>query len=210
MIAIDTPVNRPTMRQLKAVQTTADLKAAARVVFARQGYLNTKIVDITREAGRAAGSFYNHFENKEEILAALAVDLGAEADEIAGDAQDARPESGAVSIHDSARGHIAVFWRTYAAHRDVFAAIEQAALANPVFAERMRTFRAEQLQPWIAWLTELADRGVHLPTDPATTAAMIAATAETMIQTWHGDPDAGIDNLTGFVAAGLSAGVNQH
>ncbi|APE35418.1 hypothetical protein BOX37_17335 [Nocardia mangyaensis] len=46
--------------------------------------LNTEIVDITGEAGRAAGSFYNDFESKEEVLAALAVDIGADADEIAG------------------------------------------------------------------------------------------------------------------------------
>ncbi|APE35419.1 hypothetical protein BOX37_17340 [Nocardia mangyaensis] len=97
-----------------------------------------------------------------------------------------------MSIHDSTRAHahVTVFWHAYAAHRDVFAAIEQATLANPAFAERMRAFRAEQMQPWIEWLTDLATRGARLP-------------AETMIQSWHGDPDVGIDNLTDFVAAGL-------
>ncbi|MDO3646203.1 hypothetical protein [Nocardia mangyaensis] len=115
-----------------------------------------------------------------------------------------------MSIHDSTRAHLAVFWHTYAAHRDVFAAIEQATLANPAFAERMRVFRAEQMQPWIEWLTDLAARGARLPADPVVTAAMIAATAETMIQSWHGDPDVGIDNLTDFVAAGLGVGLARH
>ncbi|MFD6397594.1 TetR/AcrR family transcriptional regulator [Nocardia sp. NPDC060249] len=208
MINIDATTSRLTQRQLQAVQTTADLKAAARVVFARQGYLNTKITDITSEAGRAAGSFYNHFEGKEEVLAALAVDIGADADEFASSPPDPPANTSTVSIHDSTRTHVAVFWHTYAANRDVFAAIEQASLANSAFAEQMRAFRAEQLQPWISWLTELAGRGARLPADPAVTAAMIAATAETMIQSWHGDPEIGIDSLTDFVAAGLSAGLD--
>ncbi len=206
MIAIDATASPPTHRQRQAAQTAADLKAAARAVFARQGYLNTKITDITAEAGRAAGSFYNHFDSKEEVLAALAVDIGEAADTIANNP----PHSAiALSIHESTRNHITVFWRTYAANRDVFAAIEQAALANSVFAEQMRAFRAEQFQPWISWLTELATRGARLPAEPAVTAAMIAATAETMIQSWDADPQAGIDNLTDFIAAGLGADLAQ-
>ncbi|MGW5919006.1 TetR/AcrR family transcriptional regulator [Nocardia fluminea] len=204
MIDIDATTSRPTQRQLQAVQTTADLKAAARVVFARQGYLNTKITDITSQAGRAAGSFYNHFQSKEEVLAALAVDIGADADEIAGSPSEQEVDTEAASIHDSTRAHVAVFWHTYAANRDIFSAIEQASLANSAFAEQMRAFRAEQFEPWVSWLTDLAARGARLPADPAVTAAMIAATAETMIKSWHGDPEAGVDSLTHFIAAGLS------
>ncbi|MGY0502327.1 TetR/AcrR family transcriptional regulator [Nocardia sp. FBN12] len=209
MIDIDATAGRPTHRQRQAAQTNADLKAAARVVFARQGYLNTKITDITAEAGRAAGSFYNHFQSKEEVLAALAVDIGEAADIIANDPPHSVTESSVMPIHESTRNHLTVFWHTYAANRDVFAAIEQAALANSAFAQQMRAFRAEQFRPWIAWLTELAARGARLPAGPAATAAMIAATAETMIQTWDSDPQTGIDNLTEFIAAGLSADLDQ-
>lgn len=44
---------------------------AARRVFERKGYLDVKIIDITREAGVAAGSFYTYFESKEDTFAVL-------------------------------------------------------------------------------------------------------------------------------------------
>ncbi len=69
-----------TSRAQQAEQTRIELENAARVVFARSGYLNTKIVDITRQAGRAAGSFYNHYSGKDELLLALANQIGVDAD----------------------------------------------------------------------------------------------------------------------------------
>lgn len=49
-------------------RTRLRLIDAAATVFARQGFLDTKITDITAEAGSANGSFYNYFESKEEIF----------------------------------------------------------------------------------------------------------------------------------------------
>src|SRR5438128_10503982 len=43
------------------------LRAATRV-FARNGYFNSKVADIAREAGVADGTVYLYFKSKEEIL----------------------------------------------------------------------------------------------------------------------------------------------
>src|SRR5688500_8517192 len=45
----------------------AILRAAIRV-FAHNGYFNSKVADIAREAGVADGTVYLYFKSKEEIL----------------------------------------------------------------------------------------------------------------------------------------------
>jgi len=52
-------------------QTRAALLAAARDVFARDGYLTATTTTIAKAAGVANGSFYTHFADKYEIFVAL-------------------------------------------------------------------------------------------------------------------------------------------
>lgn len=52
-------------------QTRDALLAAAREVFARDGYLATTTTTIAKAAGVANGSFYTHFTDKYEIFVAL-------------------------------------------------------------------------------------------------------------------------------------------
>lgn len=63
----------------KAIRTNGQAKAvvtdkyeailrAATVVFARNGYFNSKVADIAAEAGIADGTVYLYFKSKEEIL----------------------------------------------------------------------------------------------------------------------------------------------
>ncbi len=47
------------------------LLVAARTVFARQGYHPSSVSDILHAAGVARGTFYNHFESKQEIFHAV-------------------------------------------------------------------------------------------------------------------------------------------
>ncbi|WSJ20014.1 TetR/AcrR family transcriptional regulator [Nocardia sp. NBC_01327] len=58
-------------RTQRGERTRIALIAAARAVFERDGYLDARIVDISKTAGMASGSFYTYFDNKEEIFAAL-------------------------------------------------------------------------------------------------------------------------------------------
>jgi TetR/AcrR family fatty acid metabolism transcriptional regulator len=55
------------MRPAVADKRGAILRAAIRV-FANNGYFNSKVADIAREAGVADGTVYLYFKSKEEIL----------------------------------------------------------------------------------------------------------------------------------------------
>ncbi len=55
------------VRPVIADKHEAILRAATRV-FARNGYFNSKVADIAREAGVADGTVYLYFKSKEEIL----------------------------------------------------------------------------------------------------------------------------------------------
>lgn len=63
---------RVTPRSARGIRTRNALIAAARVVFERDGYLETRMSDISVQAGVAAGSVYTYFEGKEEIFLAIA------------------------------------------------------------------------------------------------------------------------------------------
>src|SRR5581483_7532181 len=58
-------------------------REAARLVFARDGYLNAKISDIATAAGRSVASFYNYYDTKADLLIALAEEFHAEATALA-------------------------------------------------------------------------------------------------------------------------------
>jgi AcrR family transcriptional regulator len=64
-------INRGSGRRLR---TRARLIEAARRLVATKGIESTPISEITDEAGVGVGSFYNHFETKEDLLEAVIAD----------------------------------------------------------------------------------------------------------------------------------------
>jgi AcrR family transcriptional regulator len=55
----------------KRTKTRADLLAAARQIFAAQGYHDATIAQITQLADLGVGTFYLHFQDKQEIFMTL-------------------------------------------------------------------------------------------------------------------------------------------
>ncbi|MCB1138747.1 MAG: TetR/AcrR family transcriptional regulator [Leptospiraceae bacterium] len=61
----------------KATNRAAILDAATRV-FTEMGYEASTVRDIVRASGLAAGTFYNYFQSKEDVLVCLVGDLSAD------------------------------------------------------------------------------------------------------------------------------------
>jgi AcrR family transcriptional regulator len=145
---------RQGVRKARAAETQAALKDAARRLFMERGYLNTKITDITAAAGRATGSFHNHFAGKEELLEALLVDLLAQADDVVlGDL--AHDED--FSKISSVRWHGAAYWNFYKAHLPEMIAIKQAAMVDPELGQRLQRIMADDDAHMIQHLSYLPE-----------------------------------------------------
>ena len=63
---------RRTKAEAEAEQTRHDILKAALILFDEQGYVQTSLSDIARKAEVTRGAIYWHFDNKEQIVAALA------------------------------------------------------------------------------------------------------------------------------------------
>jgi AcrR family transcriptional regulator len=199
-----------TTRKLQAAQTEVELKQAALVVFERQGYLNTKITDITRQAGRAAGSFYTHFPSKEALLESLLADLLVQADETA----TLPGHSGDFADWGAVRWHVAGYWQVYRQHSAVLRSLQQAAIVSEHFAARLQEMTEPDRRHFAEHLTQAQAAGATLPGDAMLVASAIQALMGTFTAQWidggeRGDlpPDAGdevgIDTLTNFVFAAI-------
>ncbi|MET8853928.1 TetR/AcrR family transcriptional regulator [Amycolatopsis sp. NPDC004625] len=198
-----------TSRREKAAETESALKAAAKRVFARKGYLNTKITDITAEAGRAAGSFYNHFAGKEELLEALLADIAASGDESA----DSEDHLADFSNPAAVRWHVKQYWDFYRDNAATMLALRQAAMVSESFARTVARFGASQAADLDDHLAYITRAGLRLPADPDRCGMLIYHLVDAFAATWlHGAPpgwtppsdEEAIDMLTRFVYRGLT------
>ncbi|MCX4091288.1 TetR/AcrR family transcriptional regulator [Nocardia sp. alder85J] len=192
-------------RKERSAETEQALKDAARAVFAERGYLNTKITDITAAAGRAAGSFYNHFASKEDLLRALLDDLAAE-----GDLDAARPEHKAdFTDPDAIRYHVEAYWRFSRRNWPVLRAMSQAALVNDEFAAIMRQFAVGQRDDILDHMAYVPAAGLRLPTSPEAGLTMMFAAVEGLLQaaregTLEITDEQAVEDLTRFLYRGLT------
>ena len=62
---------RPAVSELDKTHRRDEIMAAAKIVFARNGFHATTISDIAKESGLAYGSIYQYFGSKEDLFQAL-------------------------------------------------------------------------------------------------------------------------------------------
>ena len=120
----------------RGLRTRAALVAAARKVFERDGYLNARLIDITRAANCSAGTFYTYFSSKEEVFAA-ALQVAPEDMLHPGMPHVAGDDDPAAVIEASNRAYL----KAYKRNAKLMGLLEQVANIDPEFRE-LRTSRS--------------------------------------------------------------------
>jgi len=172
---------------VKGLRTRDDLVAAARRVFERNAYLDTRVADIAAEAGLAHGSFYTYFSSKQAVFLAVARDLGRQfRDAVAPSQGDA--ELDAYEALDRANRR---YLKTYRANSVMWALVEQVSTIDPeihrirLIGRRQHVDRvARTIQRWQE--RGIADRDV----DPRTTAGALVSMLSNFAYWWLAGGDA--------------------
>ncbi|HEX4213616.1 MAG TPA: TetR/AcrR family transcriptional regulator [Candidatus Dormibacteraeota bacterium] len=193
-------------RARASAETREALKEAARRQFVERGYLNTKITDITAGAGRATGSFYDHFADKEELLQALLADLHGQGHE--------RIEPAGPAGHDLAdraqlRDHVATAWGVMRDNLPVVTAVLESGLAQGPASDAPWHRLVEDTRMLSRDLERMRERGRRLPGDPTLVAAAIGALLSMLAYATLGSGAAGIsdDEIVDTVTALLHGGL---
>jgi len=120
----------------RGLRTRAALIAAARKVFERMGYLDARLIDITRAANCSAGTFYTYFSSKEEIFAAV-LEVAQEDMLHPGMPHVTTDDDPAAIIEASNRAYLQAYQR----NAKLMGLLEQVANVDPEFRE-LRTLRS--------------------------------------------------------------------
>lgn len=187
----------------RAQRTADELKAAARRLLTRKSYADIRITDITEEAGRAAGSFYRYFTDKDDLLRALVADFEAAVrDQVEGavGSSDHR-----LTSREDIRKHVEAYWQSYRTHQPEMSGLFQAAAVSAEFRKIHLRLREHQVGIWTGHLAE-ADTA---PAEPRLAALAVVCMFEYFCYELlhHGEPEAddatAIETLTDLVSHGV-------
>src|SRR3954454_23247585 len=103
-------------REERKAQNREKLLEAARKVFAEKGYGEATARDIVRETDLATGTFYNYFEDKQDVFMALLEEMGDKGRAIA---REQRLDSGA-SLEQRVENAFRAYFEWAIAENDMF------------------------------------------------------------------------------------------
>jgi AcrR family transcriptional regulator len=146
------------------------LVKAARIVFERDGFLNSRLTDITAEAGCSIGTFYTYFDSKE--LAFAAVIEAARHDMLHPGMPHVPEDQGPAAVIEATNR---AYLMAYKRNAKLMKLMQQVAMIDPNFEElRARSSRAFGERN-ARRIKQLQDRGLADPTlDPVLTSRALS------------------------------------
>lgn len=163
----------------KGRATRRAFQDAARTVFARDGYINARLVDIADEAGKSLASFYNYYDSKEALLADIASDFDDEMQQIV-----AEPFRRGLPTQAALREAIAGFWRQYERRLPEMVGIFHASIVDPAFAARWNEIRTNGTRTIAAGIRSAQRSGAAPGLDPWIAASALSSMLEHFCYVW--------------------------
>lgn len=154
----------------RGIRTRAALVDAARVVFERDGFVGSRLTDITKQAGMATGTFYTYFQSKDEIFKAV---LELVQDEMLHPGMPHVADDDAIAVIEASNR---AYLMAYQRNRRLNRLMHEVQWINPEFME-LRQERARRFAERNARsITELQKRGLADPSlDPLMTAKALSS-----------------------------------
>ena len=156
---------------LKGQQTRQAIEQAARKLFAERGFHGTKLADITSAAGKSPAVFYRYFDDKEDLLAALAESFLHDVVE---------PSGVSVSLPDSPddteffTAVVTGYWNMFKQNIGIMIAVAQLAATQQRFAHVQNEFRRFGIEIVSASVRRAQEQGYAQELNPEHVAAAIA------------------------------------
>lgn len=158
-------------RSSKGRQTRRAIEDAARNLFAERGFHGTTLADITAAAGRSTAVFYQYFDDKEDLLAALADSFLRSVRQSA--APNAQPP-GPAGDGDYFTRAVKSYWGMFKQHIGIMVAVDQLAATQARFAYVQNEFRRFGMDIVADSVRRAQQQGHAAGLDPEHTALAIA------------------------------------
>jgi len=129
----------------KGVRTRARILEAAREIFARDGFVESRMSDIAAAARLSAGGLYRYFMSKEDVFAALVEGLIEELYDASGHTVHAFSSDPFEALLEANRGYLEV----YHANRDVMRAFVEAVAVDARFRDMWWIARRRHVERFV-------------------------------------------------------------
>jgi AcrR family transcriptional regulator len=178
-------------------RTRSAILTAARQVFEEQGYLDARVIDITRRATVAYGSFYTYFASKDAVFAEIVDQMIHEFHATV----RAEPSAGSSPRHLIARTNRG-YLKAYRQNAPMMAILEQVATFNPELTVIRREARATWVKTTSKAIARWQRQGLVAPgIDPYYAASALGSMVDRSAYVWLvlGEPfdeDRAVEQLT--------------
>jgi AcrR family transcriptional regulator len=173
----------------KGRQTRAAIEQAARKLFAERGFHGTTLADITSAAGKSPAVFYRYFDDKEDLLAALAESFLHDV---------VAPLGSSVALPDSPDDNqfftsvVTGYWNMFKQNIGIMIAVAQLAATQPRFALVQNEFRRFGIDIVAASVRRAQEHGYGADLVPEHIGAAIALLFENFTTVFVGPSSVGL------------------